>query len=123
MTPARHHLVWDWNGTLLNDLDLVVEATNAAFASVGGPVVTADEHRVRFRRPVAEYYAEMLGRAVDDEAFGRLDRIFHDAYRARLTIASWRPTRPPRSRPGRAASRCSPCGSTTSWCRPCTPTA
>ena len=85
MTPARHHLVWDWNGTLLNDLDLVVEATNAAFASVGGPVVTADEHRVRFRRPVAEYYAEMLGRAVDDEAFGRLDRIFHDAYRAGLT--------------------------------------
>lgn len=85
MTPARHHLVWDWNGTLLDDLDLVVRATNVAFASAGGPAVTADEHRVRFRRPVADYYAEMLGRAMDDEAYGRLDRIFHDAYRAGLT--------------------------------------
>lgn len=85
MTPARPHLVWDWNGTLLNDLSLVVAATNAAFASVGGPSVTADEHRVRFRRPVAEYYADVLGQAVDDEAFGRLDRIFHDAYRSGLT--------------------------------------
>ncbi|SCL13906.1 Phosphoglycolate phosphatase, HAD superfamily [Micromonospora rhizosphaerae] len=85
MTPARHHLVWDWNGTLLDDLDLVVQATNVAFASAGGPAVTVDEHRARFRRPIAEYYAEMLGRAVDDEAFGRLDQIFHDAYRAGLT--------------------------------------
>ncbi|SCL20420.1 Phosphoglycolate phosphatase, HAD superfamily [Micromonospora nigra] len=85
MTPVRPHLVWDWNGTLLNDLSLVVTATNAAFASVGGPTVTPDEHRVRFRRPIADYYAEVLGRAVDDEAFGRLDRIFHDAYRTGLT--------------------------------------
>ncbi|MEU5788088.1 HAD hydrolase-like protein [Micromonospora purpureochromogenes] len=85
MTPARDHLVWDWNGTLLNDLSLVVQATNVAFASAGGPSVTVDEHRVRFRRPIVDYYAEMLGRAVDGEAFGALDRIFHDAYRAGLT--------------------------------------
>ncbi|MET8911817.1 HAD hydrolase-like protein [Micromonospora sp. NPDC004551] len=85
MTAVRHHLVWDWNGTLLDDLDLVVRATNVAFATAGGPAVTADEHRVRFRRPIADYYADMLGRAIDDEAFGRLDRIFHEAYRAGLT--------------------------------------
>jgi hypothetical protein len=30
---------------------------------------------------VAEFYAEMLERAVDAEEFGELDRIFHDAYR------------------------------------------
>ncbi|GAB3071895.1 HAD family hydrolase [Micromonospora schwarzwaldensis] len=85
MTGTRRHLVWDWNGTLLDDLDLVVRATNVAFASAGGPAVGADEHRVRFRRPIVDYYAEMLGRAVDAEAFGVLDRVFHDAYRAGLT--------------------------------------
>jgi phosphoglycolate phosphatase-like HAD superfamily hydrolase len=78
------HLVWDWNGTLLNDLDLVVEATNAAFASIGGPVVTADEHRRDFRRPVADYYAHVLGRSVDYDEFVRLDRAFHHAYRTKL---------------------------------------
>ncbi|GGN79421.1 phosphatase [Actinoplanes lobatus] len=82
------HLVWDWNGTLLDDLHLVVSSTNTAFATVGGRDVDADEHRRAFRRPVAEFYAEMLGRAVDHEEFGRLDRIFHDAYRLGLTDVS-----------------------------------
>jgi phosphoglycolate phosphatase-like HAD superfamily hydrolase len=88
MTPAHPHLVWDWNGTLLNDLSLVVAATNAVLASVGAPAVTAEEHRMRFRRPIADYYAEMLARAVDDDEFGRLDRIFHEAYRNGLTTCA-----------------------------------
>lgn len=82
---TRTHLVWDWNGTLLNDLQLVVAATNAAFASVAGPAVTPDEHRRRFRRPISEYYAQVLDRAVDSDEFGVLDRVFHDAYRDGLT--------------------------------------
>jgi phosphoglycolate phosphatase-like HAD superfamily hydrolase len=85
---ARTHLVWDWNGTLLDDLSLVVSSTNEAFSSVGGRSVDSDEHRRQFRRPVADFYAEMLGRAVDAEEFGRLDRIFHDAYRVGLTSTS-----------------------------------
>jgi hypothetical protein len=82
---ARTHLVWDWNGTLLDDLTLVVSSTNEAFASAGGRSLDADEHRRVFRRPVAEFYAEILERAVDAEEFERLDRIFHDAYRVGLT--------------------------------------
>jgi phosphoglycolate phosphatase-like HAD superfamily hydrolase len=35
VADPRTHLVWDWNGTLLNDLALVVACTNAAFASAG----------------------------------------------------------------------------------------
>jgi phosphoglycolate phosphatase-like HAD superfamily hydrolase len=85
---SRTHLVWDWNGTLLDDLTLVVSSTNSAFAAVGGRSVDTDEHRRVFRRPVADFYAEILGRAVDAEEFGRLDRIFHDAYRLGLTTTS-----------------------------------
>lgn len=75
------HLVWDWNGTLLDDLTLVVEATNASLASYGGPSVTAEEHRRDFRRPISEYYAFVLGRPVTHEEFAVLDIAFHDAYR------------------------------------------
>jgi phosphoglycolate phosphatase-like HAD superfamily hydrolase len=78
------HLVWDWNGTLLNDLDLVVEATNAAFAAIGGPAVTAEDHRRDFRRPVVDYYAFVLGRPVSADEFVRLDHAFHTAYRTKL---------------------------------------
>ncbi|MEU7903064.1 HAD hydrolase-like protein [Actinoplanes sp. NPDC049118] len=85
---ARTHLVWDWNGTLLDDLSLVVSSTNHTFAAVGGRSVDSDEHRRRFRRPVAEFYAEILERAVDAEEFEELDRIFHEAYRVGLTTIS-----------------------------------
>lgn len=81
---ARRHLVWDWNGTLLDDLSVVVAATNAALASAGGGPVTAPEHRRHFRRPIVDYYAQVLGRPVGEEEFARLDKVFHDAYQAML---------------------------------------
>ena len=81
---GMRHLVWDWNGTLLDDFPLVIEATNVSLASVGGPVVTADEHRRTFRRPLIEYYADLLGRPVDLVEFEHLDRTFHDWYRTGL---------------------------------------
>jgi phosphoglycolate phosphatase-like HAD superfamily hydrolase len=78
------HLVWDWNGTLLDDLEIVVAATNVAFASIGGPTVTADEHRRDFRRPVGDYYAGVLGRPVTQDEFALLDDVFHRSYRESL---------------------------------------
>lgn len=74
------HLVWDWNGTLLDDLNLVVAATNASLAMVGGPAVTAEEHRRDFRRPIADYYASVLGCPVEQIDFVTLDGEFHRAY-------------------------------------------
>ena len=82
------HLVWDWNGTLLDDLTLVVAATNASLASVDGPAVTADEHRRDYRRPISAYYEYVLGRGLTEEEFAALDGVFHDAYRDGLTATS-----------------------------------
>jgi phosphoglycolate phosphatase-like HAD superfamily hydrolase len=78
------HLVWDWNGTLLDDFGLVLAATNVSLASVGGPRITAADHRRDFRRPVLDYYAHVLGRPVDVAEFERLNAVFHDAYRTGL---------------------------------------
>ncbi len=84
------HLVWDWNGTLLNDVELVVAATNAAFVKVGGTVITVDDHRRRFRRPIIEFYSESLGRELLENEFVEMDEIFHASYRdsmATVTLA------------------------------------
>jgi phosphoglycolate phosphatase-like HAD superfamily hydrolase len=78
------HLVWDWNGTLLDDLALVVAATNVSLTAVGGPTITAEEHRRDFRRPISDYYAHVLGRPVSQEEFVELDRVYHEAYRQGL---------------------------------------
>ncbi|HEY1487048.1 MAG TPA: HAD family hydrolase, partial [Micromonosporaceae bacterium] len=81
------HIVWDWNGTLLDDLALVVEATNASLATAGGGPVTVDDHRRDFRRPVPHYYGSVLGRQLSDAEFVVLDRAFHHAYNAGLPAA------------------------------------
>ncbi len=82
------HLVWDWNGTLLDDLTLVVAATNAALVAAGGGPTTADEHRREFRRPVSDYYGAVLGRPVNLDEFVRLDKVFHTAYADGLTACA-----------------------------------
>jgi len=97
------HLVWDWNGTLLDDLALVVAATNASLGAVGGRPITVEEHRRDFRRPISAYYAYVLGRPVSDDEFATLDHAFHVAYRTGVrdcrlaagaleAIATWRGT-------------------------------
>lgn len=85
------HLVWDWNGTLLDDLHLAVSATNASLALVSAGPVTADAHRRDFRRPVATYYAHVLGRPVEQTEFIALDKVFHDAYRGGLATCQLAP--------------------------------
>jgi phosphoglycolate phosphatase-like HAD superfamily hydrolase len=82
---VTRHLVWDWNGTLLDDLTLVVAATNASLKRAGGPSVTADEHRRGFRRPIADYYSYVLGRPVRFEEVVELDQTFHETYRQGMT--------------------------------------
>lgn len=78
------HLIWDWNGTLLDDYHLTVAASNAAFISAGGGPVDPDEHRRRFRRPVQDYYAEVLGRPLSDDEFARLDQVYHRTYHEQM---------------------------------------
>jgi phosphoglycolate phosphatase-like HAD superfamily hydrolase len=74
------HIVWDWNGTLLDDLGLVVEATNASLALFGAGPVTADEHRRDFIRPITAYYEGVVGRPITAAEFVDLDQEFHTAY-------------------------------------------
>lgn len=79
------HLVWDWNGTLLDDFGAVVTATNLAIATVGGPPLDADEHRERFYRPIIDFYSELVGRRLTDEEFEGLNGLFHRHYHGQLS--------------------------------------
>lgn len=52
-------ILWDWNGTLLDDVALSVECFNALLARHGLSVVESiDEYRGRFRFPVEDYYRD-----------------------------------------------------------------
>ena len=77
---AATHLVWDWNGTLLDDLPIVVEAVSRSIARLGAGPIDEDMYRNHYTRPVRAFYDSLLGRRISDEDWSRLNDDFHEAY-------------------------------------------
>ena len=59
-------VIFDWNGTLIDDVWLGVKAMNIMLEKRNMPLITEDYYREIFRFPVKEYYRE-LGLDVDNE--------------------------------------------------------
>lgn len=76
------HVVWDWNGTLLADVHAVVEASNAGLEAVGAREhLDLERYRSTFRRPLRDFYADLVGRAVGDAEWARMNAVFGERYR------------------------------------------
>ncbi|MBK1826119.1 HAD hydrolase-like protein [Haloferula rosea] len=54
------NLIFDWSGTLVDDLPPVLDATNHVLANYGKPTMDREEFRRRFRLPYREFYEELL---------------------------------------------------------------
>jgi phosphoglycolate phosphatase-like HAD superfamily hydrolase len=78
------HIVWDWNGTLFNDICATYGASCEIFAAQGLPPVTLAAYRSAYTRPISLFYSRLFGRTFDAAEFDGLDQAFHSAYRARM---------------------------------------
>lgn len=85
------HVVWDWNGTILDDNDAVVAAVNTVCAAFGRPPVDLAQWRAIFRRPLTACYSDLLGQALSADDWARIDRGYHDAYRELLATTRLAP--------------------------------
>ncbi len=74
------HVIWDWNGTLVDDLPVVVAAVNVSLAAIGEGPIDADDYRDHYARPVRRFYDRMLNRAVSDNEWETIDATFHSRY-------------------------------------------
>lgn len=54
------HIIWDWNGTLLDDVAVCVEVLNDVLCSYGLPAIDIDSYTKGFCFPVQRFY-EQLG--------------------------------------------------------------
>lgn len=79
-----NHVIWDWNGTLFDDLDIVVRSVNATLRALGAGPIVADDYRDHYTRPVRIFYDRLLGRRVSADEWTAIDRDFHDSYRSLL---------------------------------------
>ncbi|MEN8663098.1 MAG: HAD family hydrolase [Lentimonas sp.] len=80
-TPYKH-IIWDWNGTLLNDTWLCVEVLNGLLARRGRKPITEEAYRQNFGFPVIHFY-EYLGFDTNTDSFEKVSREFIDDYEAR----------------------------------------
>ena len=80
------HIVWDWNGTLLNDVDIALGVTNQMLSERGLPQLTVQSYREVFGFPIREYY-EKIGfdcTGFDQLAHEFVSRFYAQASRFRL---------------------------------------
>lgn len=50
------HIIWDFNGTLLNDTQLSLDVDNNVFEKLGIPGITLDDYRNNMTMPVRDFY-------------------------------------------------------------------
>ncbi|MFJ5879858.1 HAD family hydrolase [Kitasatospora cineracea] len=77
------HVVWDWNGTLKDDLDDHVAALNATLPALGGTPVDRDTYRTEHVMPLADFYARLLGREISEQERAISNAAFLEHLRAR----------------------------------------
>jgi phosphoglycolate phosphatase-like HAD superfamily hydrolase len=74
------HIVWDWNGTLFDDVGAVIAATREVFAGTAAAELTTDQFRAAYTRPIWVAYEILLGRALTEGEWDRMDGVFHVNY-------------------------------------------
>jgi phosphoglycolate phosphatase len=83
-------ILWDWNGTLLDDAEFGLTIINGMLAKRNLPVPSAAEHGRLFDFPVIRYY-ERLGFDFQAEPFEVLSHEFIDAYFSEVRSCDLKP--------------------------------
>ena len=77
------HIIWDWNGTLINDVWLVVEIMNKMLKKRNMPEIDSKQYKEIFNFPVTKYYLK-LGFDFSRESFEKLTVEFISEYYQRF---------------------------------------
>ena len=76
------HIIWDWNGTMLDDRWLTIAAMNSVLVKRNMDELTEDQYLQLFTFPVIEYYRR-IGFDFERESFSVLGTEFINQYNAR----------------------------------------
>jgi phosphoglycolate phosphatase len=73
------HIIWDWNGTLLDDAAACVDAINVLLRRRKLPAITHAQYVEVFGFPVKDYYLQ-LGFDFTKDDWQRVAEEYHDVY-------------------------------------------
>lgn len=83
----KSHLIWDFNGTIIDDAHLCVRAVNVLLSEHQLPQINVKRYAEVFDFPVHDYYLK-LGFDYSKESFADLSHRFHELYHQWLPEAS-----------------------------------
>jgi len=83
-------IIWDWNGTLLNDANVCVESINMLLNRRNKALIDKNTYQKLFTFPVRNYY-ELIGFDFAEEVFEKPALEFMDLYTAKVSEAKLQP--------------------------------
>ena len=75
------HIIWDWNGTLLDDTQACVNSVNKMLTDRDLPRLTVERYRDIFGFPVSDFYRK-IGFVLENEDWDAMAVEFHDLFLA-----------------------------------------
>ena len=77
--PKYQHVIWDWNGTLIDDMPLSLSVVNDMLACRNMKTINEQQYVTLFEHPVTEFY-EAIGFNLDVIPFEQLTKEFGSGY-------------------------------------------
>jgi len=90
MIQKYKHIIWDWNGTLFNDVELCVSIMNGLLKSRNKKQLTIEDYKNIFTFPVSDYYAK-VGFDFTTESFEKVGKEWMDEYESRKSESNLHP--------------------------------
>ena len=87
LIKTKSHILWDWNGTLLDDVDLCVFTIAKILEKYELPIIDRESYRKTFSFPVIQYY-KSLGFDFDKVSFKAVADEWMAVYQENLEMAA-----------------------------------
>lgn len=81
------NIIWDWNGTLLDDAQLCNDIINIQLVKRSLPSISLEKYREIFTFPVKDYYIK-AGFNFKEESFEKIGKDFIDEYEIKKSSCS-----------------------------------
>lgn len=87
MTAKYSIIVWDWNGTLLDDVAINLHIVNTLLHTRGIPPISSERYKQVFRMPIRDFYHD-IGFDMTKEPFEVIAREYNRLYTAHFDTIS-----------------------------------
>ena len=77
------HVIWDWNGTIVNDAPLFVDIMNKSLSAASLPCITLNDYQNLFVFPVVDFWKK-LGFKFNDSEFNKMNASFIKNYKTQM---------------------------------------